>query len=129
MSDAVLLKITTAGRFAKLPADSGEIAEATLAAHLDTDVTERLRITEPLQGLLDASVCYFIDARGGDKALDTNFIGTALYHSDCPLFGDLLFARCGAQDAEGSVSAFTDAEAEALLTWLRAQFPGLLTLQ
>ena len=72
----------------------------------------------------DFVLCYFIDARGGDKALETNTLGTCFYHTGCPIFGDLLLAACAQDSDSAAVSGFTEAQSQTLLEWLKAQFPA-----
>ncbi len=127
MAEAMLIQITADGKLRQIPADAGEISGETLCALLQTDVTERLRLSLLPAAFSGDVICYFIDARGGDKQLPANFAGTCFYHTGCPVFGDLLLARC-AQDADSAaVSGFTQEEAALLCGWLREQFPDTLT--
>ena len=100
---------------------------AMLAELLHTDVTERMRIPVMPDAFADDSVlCYFIDARGGDKELPANFLGTCFYHTGCPVFGDLLIAKCSADSDSAVISGFTAEELQILRDWLTAQFPAYM---
>lgn len=106
--------------------DNAHPDDALLAALLHTDVTERLRLAAAPGFCGDeTALCYFIDARGGEKNLPVNFIGTCFYHTGCPVHGDLLLLCCGRNDPQGAVSGFSEQEAAALLTWLRQEFGSI----
>lgn len=101
--------------------------DTLLAALLHTDVTERLRLPETPAGFPeDAALCYFIDARGGEKALPVNFTGTCFYHTGCPIHGDLLLAKCSIADPDGAWMPFTGAEIALLLEWLKTEFTTMI---
>lgn len=101
--------------------------DALLAALLHTDVTERLRLpAKPESFSGDTALCYFIDARGGEKALPVNFAGTCFYHTGCPIYGDLLLAKCSAANPEGEIEAFSGAESGILREWLRDTFGSVI---
>lgn len=120
-----LIRIPAHGAWAAEPISQEHVTQELLAELLHTDVTERMRLPVMPDALAkDESVlCYFIDARGGERGLAANFCGTCFYHTGCPIYGDLLLARCS-QDADSAdVSGFDAQEAESLLHWLRAQFP------
>lgn len=94
-----------------------------IPAMLHTDVTERLRLAAQPEGFPEgAALCYFIDARGGEKALPANFTGTCFYHTGCPIYGDLILAKCSVSDPEGEAEGFTEAEAGMLRLWLKSEF-------
>jgi len=99
---------------------------ALLAALLHTDVTERLRLAAA-PGFLsgETALCYFIDARGGEKMLPVNFCGTCFYHTGCPIHGDLLLACCDRLDPAGEAGCFSASEAMLLLCWLKQEFGGI----
>lgn len=102
---------------------AAHLNEDVLCRLLDTDVTERLRAFEVPPAFAEArlGLCYFIDGRGGERQLDSNFCGTCLYHTGCPVYGDLIFAAVE-QDAP---RAMTAAECQLLAAWLCEQFPFL----
>ena len=119
-----LIRVSASGAFEAMEVSAGAVPQETLCALLQTDVTERLRIAVRPENLDDAAVlCYLIDARGGDKALPANWIGTCFYHTGCPVFGDLLICKCPHAHPEDAVSGFSEAEKNLLLTWLSVQFP------
>ena len=119
-----LLRLPASGGMEAVPV-SGSIPPDTLAALLQTDVTERMRVPVMPEGLsADSVLCYFIDARGGDKALPANFPGTCFYHTGCPVCGDLLLALCDADSDSAAVSGLTAAQAALLTDWLHEQFPA-----
>ena len=122
MAEAYLICVPAAGGFAKLPIDT-QPDDVLLAELLHTDVTERLRLPAVPTGFpADTALCYFIDARGGEKALPVNFCGTCFYHTGCPIHGDLLLAACSIAEPEGAVRGFTAEEAALLLEWLNRDF-------
>lgn len=116
--------VVRVGADARVTTESaGTLCEETLCTLLRTDVTERLRAFEvpPAFAKAQLGLCYFIDGRGGERQLDSNFCGTCLYHTGCPVYGDLIFAAVE-QDAPRSM---TEAECHTLADWLREQFPFL----
>lgn len=121
-----VLRIPTSGGAEEI-ALSEPITAQTLAELLQTDVTERMRIPVMPDAFGDDCVlCYFIDARGGDKALAANFLGTCFYHTGCPVYGDLLIAKCSAESENAAVSGFSETELHTLRDWLTEQFPAYL---
>jgi len=118
MADRVLLLLTADGRYRELPA-AETVSPDALAEYLHTDVTEPLGLFQPPLPHL----CYYIDARGGEKALPANFCGTAFYHTGCPIYGDLLLAV----SENDTVHSLTAQEAETVRAWLHAMFPDFLT--
>lgn len=122
-----LLRITAAGAAEPVCIHTQPVPAETLAALLHTDVTERMRIPVMPEALAGERVlCYFIDARGGDRGLPANFLGTCFYHTGCPVFGDLLIAFCEQDSRSETVSGFTEAELQVLQSWLKAQFAAYL---
>lgn len=97
--------------------------EASLCKLLHTDVTERLRAFETPDAFAEQgiSLCYHIDGRGGERGLDSNFCGTCLYHTGCPVYGDLIFSAV----QNGAPRGFSQSECDALAQWLSQQFPFL----
>lgn len=121
-----ILRIPSAGGAEEIPLQTNADAQ-TLAALLHTDVTERMRVpVMPESFPADCVLCYFIDARGGDKELPANFFGTCFYHTGCPVFGDLLLAKCSADSDSAEISGFSDEELHMLREWLNAQFPAYM---
>ncbi|MBR5371902.1 MAG: hypothetical protein IK130_06780 [Oscillospiraceae bacterium] len=127
MADRVLLMLTADGRCTEIPAEES-VQPDTLAGLLGTDVTERLRLSFVPEHLRDAALCYFIDARGGEKGLPANFCGTCFYHTGCPIFGDLLLGLCPASAADEGAAGIPAADAAVLKAWLKAEFPDFLTV-
>lgn len=122
-----LLRITAAGGVETVTAEESPVPAQTLASLLHTDVTERMRIPvmpEAFAGQL--VLCYFIDARGGDRGLPANFLGTCFYHTGCPVYGDLLIAACPEDNESDAVFGFTEAQKELLHMWLQEQFSAYL---
>ena len=123
-----LLRITASGAMMPVSAEEQPVPEQTLAELLQTDVTERMRIPVMPETLAGGRVlCYFIDARGGDRNLPANFLGTCFYHTGCPVYGDLLIASCDEDSHSEKVSGFTETELALLQSWLREQFSAYLT--
>lgn len=122
-----ILRIPAAGSPETIPVGDAPLAPETAAALLCTDVTERMRIPVMPEGM-DAEyvLCYLIDARGGDKCLPANFIGTCFYHTGCPVCGDLLLVKCTEQSDNADAYGFSGEEANLLQAWLKAQFPAFL---
>lgn len=91
---------------------------------LDTDVTERLRVSvmPPFLHDCDRVLCYLIDGRGGEKSLPANICGTCLYHSGNTIYGDLLFVLCNPQEQDETIFGLEQSQAEQLCIWLREQF-------
>ena len=127
MADRVLLLLTADGICREIPA-AESVQPETLAALLRTDVTERLRLSFAPAALKNASLCYYIDARGGEKGLPANFCGTCFYHTGCPIFGDLLLALSPDSAADECAAGIPSETAEALKAWLKAEFPDFLTI-
>lgn len=76
-----LIRVSTDGTPAQIPVTPGNVTHAMLSDLLHTDVTERLRVSvNPLPDADGAVLCFFIDARGGDRQLAANPLGTCLYH-------------------------------------------------
>lgn len=119
-----LVRVPVSGACTVLPVPES-VTEQILAELLETDVTERMRMPAAAQTDERSVLCYFIDARGGEKNLPVNFRGTCFYHTGCPIHGDLLLARCPADAAETGVFGLDAAEAERLCAWVHAQFPDL----
>lgn len=122
-----LMRITASGVVEAVTVTETPVPAQTLAALLHTDVTERMRIPvmpEKLAGEL--ALCYFIDARGGDRRLPTNFLGTCFYHTGCPVYGDLLIAACREDSESDAVFGFTEAQKDLLHMWLQEQFSAYL---
>lgn len=119
-----LLRITAKGTLEHIPAGEKAVIPASeAAALLDTDVTERLVLpVRPPEWAEDRLLCYLIDARGGDRALPANFLGTCFYHTGCPIFGDLLLAQCSAENRSDAVNGMSQADADTLTDWLKTQF-------
>lgn len=124
---ACLLRITAQGSLEQIGVPAEALAEETLAKLLDTDVTERLVLpVRPPEWAEETLLCYLIDARGGDKVLPANFLGTCFYHTGCPILGDLLLAKCDSDSISARVQGMSAEEADALTAWLRAQFSAYL---
>ena len=123
----VLLRIPSYGRMQMIPLTEKDVSERMLAGLLETDVTERMRVPAvPDSFPPDAVLCYFIDARGGERELPVNFIGTCFYHTGCPIYGDLILAIC-AQDSDlAAISGFTKEQYQTLADWLTEQFGSYL---
>ena len=120
-----LIRVPARGIPAAEPTAQETVTQEQLAALLHTDVTERMRLPVMPDELADEEsvICYFIDARGGERGLAANFCGTCFYHTGCPIYGDLLLARCEQDADSAAVIGFTESETAALMDWLRAQFP------
>lgn len=119
-----LLRLPASGGMERIAVSGSSVTPEHLAALLDTDVTERMRLPEMPESLAGRfALCYFIDARGGEKSLPVNFAGTCFYHTGCPIHGDLLLAACAENSESTEVSGLTEAECETLTAWLTAQFP------
>lgn len=119
-----LLRLPAAGGMERIAVPESGVTPEQLAALLGTDVTERMRLQEMPDAFSGRfALCYFIDARGGEKSLPVNFAGTCFYHTGCPIHGDLLLASCGADSAGTDASGFSEAECETLAAWVSAQFP------
>ena len=101
------------------------VTEKLLAEMLGTDVTERMRMPAAAQRGGGSVLCYFIDARGGEKNLPVNFRGTCFYHTGCPIHGDLLIARCPQNAADPSIYGLAPEQAEEIVMWISEQFPDL----
>lgn len=122
-----LLRIVAAGAAETVTVSESPVSAQTLAKLLHTDVTERMRIPvtpDAFAGKL--ALCYFIDARGGDRGLPANFLGTCFYHTGCPVYGDLLIAACPEDSSSDAVFGFTEAQRDQLYMWLREQFSAYL---
>ena len=123
-----LLRISTGGAPEQIPVTPGSVTCALLADLLHTDVTERLRVSQmpELPDAGDAVLCFFLDARGGDRQLPANALGTCLYHTGCPIYGDLIFALCAQDSDSAAVSGFDAGQYAQLLAWLQADFAAIL---
>ena len=123
-----LMRICADGRPEQIPVASGSVTRATLADLLHTDVTERLRVSRMPEQLKaeNAVLCFFIDARGGDRSLPANPLGTCLYHTGCPIYGDLIFALCAQDSDSAAVSGFDGMQSEQLRAWLHEDFAAFL---
>ena len=123
-----LLRVSTDGVPEQIPVTPGSVTRALLADLLHTDVTERLRVSVNLPQLdaADAVLCFFIDARGGDRQLPSNPLGTCLYHTGCPIYGDLIFVLCAQDSDSAAVSGFDAAQYPQLLAWLQSDFAAFL---
>lgn len=123
-----LMRICADGRPEQIPVSPGSVTRAMLADLLHTDVTERLRVPPmPEQPEAENAVlCFFIDARGGDRALPANPLGTCLYHTGCPIYGDLIFALCSQDSDSAAVSGFDSMQSEKLRKWLYEEFAAFL---
>ena len=119
-----LVRIPAAGGLETVPVPDGSLPQTLLAELLHTDVTERMRIPVMPDAFAgeDFVLCYFLDARGGDRQLPANFLGTCFYHTGCPVCGDLLIAACAQDSDSAAVSGFTPEQTAALTDWLPAQF-------
>jgi len=73
MEQGYLIRADVSGRLEKT-AVLREVPEETLCTLLNTDVYERMRISVVPENLESQGfvLCYFIDARGGDKQLPSN---------------------------------------------------------
>ena len=119
-----LIRVPVSGPLEAVQLPGGAIPQETLCSLLQTDVAERLRIAVRPESLdEDAALCYLTDARGGDKSLLANWIGTCFYHTGCPVFGDLLICKCPQEHPEADVSGFSEEQKDLLLTWLGNEFP------
>ena len=120
-----VIRVSVTGHAEKI-AVLAQVPEETLCGLLETDVTERMRVPVMPEAFENEGfvLCYYIDARGGEKALPSNALGTCFYHTGCPIFGDLLLAACPPSHEDDRVSAFTEQQADLLLDWLRTQFPA-----
>ncbi len=119
-----LLRIPVSGSAEAVPVPEGILPPELPASLLQTDVTERYRVPVMPEALQDAFVlCYLIDARGGERSLPVNFIGTCFYHTGCPIYGDLLLCACTDEHGDEAVSGLTAAQTDLLRQWLAAQFP------
>ncbi len=119
-----LVRVTTAAAVKKEPVS--DCSEQTLCDLLSAEVTERLRAFEAPAAFTQQGItlCYYIDGRGGERQLDSNFCGTCLYHTGCPVYGDLLFAAV----QENTPRSMTAAECDILVAWLCEQFTTLSVL-
>ena len=123
-----LLRVSTDGKPEQIAVTPGSVTYALLADLLHTDVTERLRVSRmpELPDAGDAVLCFVIDARGGDRSLPANTTGTCLYHTGCPIYGDLIFALCEQDSDSAAVSGFDRTQSEQLRTWLDTDFAAFL---
>ena len=126
-----LIRIPAHGACSAAALTQDTVTPDVLAAMLDTDVTERMRLPVTPEAFADepSVLCYFIDARGGERDLPVNFCGTCFYHTGCPIHGDLLLARCEQDADSAAVSGFTAEEAQCLIDWLHTQFPEYLSAE
>ena len=123
MADRVLILLAADGKYREIAATE-TVSPDALAEYLHTDVTEQLGLFQPPLPHL----CYYIDARGGEKGLPANFCGTCFYHTGCPIFGDLLLALSPDSAADECAAGIPAETAEALKAWLKAEFPDFLTI-
>lgn len=123
-----LLRVSTDGKPEQIPVTPGSVTYALLADLLHTDVTERLRVSRmpELPDAGDAVLCFVIDARGGDRSLPANTTGTCLYHTGCPIYGDLIFVLCAQDSDSAAVSGFNAKQYAQLLAWLQTDFAAFL---
>ena len=122
-----LVRLPVSGGTERVAVPAAGVSEAQLAALLQTDVTERMRLpVMPREFAGRFAVCYFIDGRGGEKQLPVNFAGTCFYHTGCPIYGDLLLAACEENSESKAVSGFSAADCGTLTAWLSEQFPAFL---
>lgn len=122
-----LLRIVAAGAVETVAVEESPVSAQTVAKLLHTDVTERMRIPVMPEAFAGAfALCYFIDARGGDRGLPANFLGTCFYHTGCPVYGDLLIAACTENSESDAVFGFTAAQRDQLDMWLHEQFAAYL---
>ena len=122
-----LIRVNADGAPAQIPVTPGSVTHAMLADLLHTDVAERLRVSvNPLPDADGAVLCFFIDARGGDRQLAANPLGTCLYHTGCPIYGDLIFALCEQDSDSAAVSGFDRTQSEQLRAWLETDFAAFL---
>lgn len=123
-----LLRVRADGTLEQIPVAAGGVTQIMLADLLHTDVTERLRVSQRPANLRvgDAVLCFFLDARSGDRSLDANTLGTCLYHTGCPIHGDLIFALCAQDSDSAEVSGFDAVQYAQLLAWLQTDFSALL---
>lgn len=125
-----LLRIPVSGSAEAVPVPDGILPPELPADLLQTDVTERYRVPVMPEALRDAFVlCYLIDARGGERSLPVNFIGTCFYYTGCPICGDLLLCACADDHDSESVSGLTSEQIGVLRQWLAAQFPEYTGVQ
>ena len=119
-----LVRLPASGGAEQISVPEAGVSAALPAELLHTDVTERMRLPVMPQAFAGRFVlCYFIDARGGERALPVNFAGTCFYHTGCPIYGDLLLAACSGDSGSPAVSGLTASECETLTAWLSAEFP------
>ncbi|MBR6760575.1 MAG: hypothetical protein IKM30_00890 [Oscillospiraceae bacterium] len=116
-----LLRVDTALRVSMHPVE--QVTENRLCDLLACDVTERMRAFEVPAAFAEQGIrlCYYIDGRGGERALPANLCATCFYHTGCAVYGDMLLAAvCG-----DTVRGFSMQEAEQLSAWLKEQMPFL----
>ncbi len=125
MNQQFLLRLPASGGAELIPVSTGVIPDSMLCSLLQTDMTERMRVPVLPEILSDSArvLCYFIDARGGDKGLPVNTPGTCFYHTGCPIFGDLLLALCDQNSDSGEIHGFSEQECIQLKEWLHQQLP------
>ena len=64
-----LVRLPVSGGTERVAVPAAGVSEAQLAALLQTDVTERMRLQEMPDAFSGRfALCYFIDARGGEKS-------------------------------------------------------------
>ncbi|MCQ2416982.1 MAG: hypothetical protein MJ071_04115 [Oscillospiraceae bacterium] len=126
-SAAYLIRITTGGRMESIPVSETKVSQTVLADLLQTDVTERMRLSVMPDGMPEEQVlCYFIDARGGERELPVNFLGTCFYHTGCPIYGDLLIALCQADCETDTVYSFSPEQYDTVQAWLLEQYSAYM---
>ncbi len=87
----------------------------TIAAMLDTDVIETLRIPNAPIPML----CMVLDARSGDRALPHNFYATGLFLNNSPIYGSILLAKIS---QEREILPLLAQETDTLTAWLQSLF-------
>ncbi len=117
--------------FVKLDAVSQSLtlstADADVCSLLQTDVTERccVSVLPPFLRESEMRLCYLIDGRSGEKDLPANLCGTCLYHTGCPIYGDMIFVLCHQAETDETCFGMSRQQAEQLCTWLKTQFAFL----
>lgn len=123
-----LLRVRSDGTPEQIPAAAGRVTQKLLAELLGTDVTERFRVSQKPPELQagDSVLCFFLDARSGDRSLNANTLATCLYHTGCPIYGDMIFALCAQDSDSAAVSGFDEMQYAQLFAWLKRDFSALL---
>lgn len=123
-----LLRVNADGTMEQIMLSGGSVTQDMLAGLLHTDVTERLRVSRYPEQIAagDSVLCFYLDARGGDRSLPANTLGTCLYHTGCPICGDLIFVLCAQDHHSDAVSGFDPEQYAQLLAWLHTEFSAFL---